>query len=359
MAACVVVARSICVMFRCHLRDDRSRGGTCAVSRPPAWWSQEDMIPPARWFPRRTCAVRHAHPCMVAAASPFSPIMPARQESSPEEDVSADTSPAKEDPRKKEREHHKEKKAKLVPKQKSRSEADERDRDRTRDRRRRRSHRSRSRRSTGKHSPTRRSKAEPAEEPDRGRERPVSPPGKPAGPSQSEAKQDLQVQGAKGKGKNKKGRSERQTCKICKTQVSGNASALDQHQWLNAYCLAVQAWEKFTPYQKEQAGAWEKARQIGADVKSRRDRGEAWQVSAGQLSAPARSAVPDRGISVASSVRGPPEVLEQDCQAQGSEKKRSEKKSRKDKGRRRDVSSSSTSAGRRKSRRHNVTINFR
>lgn len=179
-----------------------------------------------------------------------------------------------------------------------------------------------------------------------------------AGPSQTEAKQDLQVQGAKGKGKNKKGRSERQTCKICKTQVSGNASALDQHQWLNAYCLAVQAWEKFTPYQKEQAGAWEKARQIGADVKSCRDRGETWQVSAGQLSAPARSAVPDRGISVASSFRGPPEVVEQDCHAQGSEKKRSEKKSRKEKGRRRDVSSSSTSAGRRKSRRHNVTINF-
>ena len=105
-----------------------------------------------------------------------------------------------------------------------------------------------------------------------------------------------------------------------------------------------------TPHQKEQPEAWEKAEKIGRDVKATRDKSEGW-LSAGQHGAPARS-MASEPWSAAASVRGPVDEPEDMW------KQPVEKKSRKDRMRRRDDSSSS-SVGRRKSRRHNVTINFR
>ena len=295
---------------------------------------------------------------MVVPTSPFSPRMntSAADQSSEDEEVSVEPSPKREEKDKKET------KKRLSPKHTDRSDESHRDRGRDRDRARRRSRRSSSHehgKDEKKHrEKTKRERRRTKDATERGQERPVSPPGKPAGPPQGETTQKGQVPATKGKGKNKKSQAEKQICKICKSYVCGNASALDQHQWLSAYCLACQAWEKFTPYQKKQPESWNKAKKIGKEVKAQRDQSE-W-ASAGRPEAPARSAVPERGLSVASSWRAPVELVpSQDCPDVAPELNRAGKKSRKEKVRRREASSSSSSAARRKSRRHNVTINFR
>ena len=77
-----------------------------------------------------------------------------------------------------------------------------------------------------------------------------------------------------GKG-NKKGmdQGKKVRCGICNRAVSSKAAAaMDQHQYLNEYCLAVQAWNCFSPKQQEDPAMWEKAKDMAAKLKLSREK---------------------------------------------------------------------------------------
>ena len=180
----------------------------------------------------------------------------------------------------------------------------------------------------------------------RGSQAPPSPPGPPPpkpGEKTPQKKRDHADSG-KGGGKNLKGGPKKQMCKICGSRVAGTPSALDQHQWLSEYCLAWQAYERMTPYQKEQTGAWEKAKKIGQDVKSSRVHLDA--TSAGRPAQMMTRSAPERAVSVASSHRERPPSLPREASVP-----------RKSHGAR-SSSSSDRAAKKEKRSRHNVVINF-
>ena len=52
---------------------------------------------------------------------------------------------------------------------------------------------------------------------------------------------------------------------------------MDQHQYLNEYCLAVQAWNRFTPEQQKDPDMWMKAKEMAARMKLSREKGAALQ----------------------------------------------------------------------------------
>ena len=302
---CVVRASTCVVLMADYLRG--GHGHTCEVCRVPSWRSGTCVVSACvitiRVIPLATCrAERACEPltrvfiislyvfrsnlyvsmhgfsiyililcmsfrfglarCMLLKPSPFSPMD--KRESSEEEEVSGDRPDAAEeepDP-----EGKKERKARLVPKKGSQ------ERGRA-DRRRSRSRRSRSRwpvgtAQTGKRRRRKkRSIRDGLRQVGRGADRRLRrvllgpPPPKPG--EKTPQKKREHADSGKGGGKNLKGGPKKQMCKICGSRVAGTPSALDQHQWLSEYCLAWQAYERMTPYQKEQTGAWEKAKKIG------------------------------------------------------------------------------------------------
>ena len=99
-----------------------------------------------------------------------------------------------------------------------------------------------------------------------------------------------------------------------------------------------------TPYQKEQTGAWEKAKKIGQDVKSSRVHLDA--TSAGRAAQMVTRSAPERAVSVASFHRERPPSLPREASVP-----------RKSHGAR-SSSSSDRAAKKEKRSRHNVVINF-
>ena len=284
---------------------------------------------------------------MLIKASPFSPME--KRQSSSEEEVSADLLAAEEE--EKEPEGKNDRKARLVPKKGSQERG--------------RAERRRSRSpsvalpwtegtaQTGKRRREKEKNTRGRSQASRDRRGSQAPPS-PAGPpppkpgEKSPQKQRAHADTGKGGGKNLKGGPKKQVCKICGSRVAGTSSALDQHQWLSEYCLAWQAYERMTPYQRDQQGSWEKAKKIGQDVKSNRVQLDA--TSAGRSAQTMTGIVPERAVSVASSHRERPPSLPREVSVP-----------RKGHGRRKDARSSSSSgraAKKEKRSRHNVVINF-
>ena len=77
-----------------------------------------------------------------------------------------------------------------------------------------------------------------------------------------------------GKG-NKKGPQSVQNkvrCDICHRYVSSTAkAAMDQHQYLNEQCIAVQCWNGFSREQKKDAAMWHKAKEMAKKIKISRE----------------------------------------------------------------------------------------
>ena len=65
-----------------------------------------------------------------------------------------------------------------------------------------------------------------------------------------------QGEGAKGTRKGK----QKLKCKYCGTYIAGHQSAVDQHQWLNLWCLQHQLWQKMSQRAKDQPESWAKAK---------------------------------------------------------------------------------------------------
>eukprot|EP00435_Cladocopium_sp_Y103_P036437 s339_g9.t1 len=78
----------------------------------------------------------------------------------------------------------------------------------------------------------------------------------PEPPSPPKGKSSLK--GGKGK---VKGAPKRWKCPLCKARVAAHQAALEQHQWLNEWCIAHQNWEALTYQQQCEPGAWSKCRE--------------------------------------------------------------------------------------------------
>ena len=75
--------------------------------------------------------------------------------------------------------------------------------------------------------------------------------------------------GPKGGKGNFKG-AKRWKCPLCKTRVAAHQAALEQHQWLNEWCIAHQNWERLTYSQQGEPGAWAKCREKAFHTKCAR-----------------------------------------------------------------------------------------
>ena len=173
-----------------------------------------------------------------------------------------------------------------------------------------------------------------------------------------------------GKG-NKKGPLEapkKVCCRICKHLVSSKAqAAMDQHQYLNEYCLAVQAWNRFTPEQQKDPDMWMKAKEMAARMKLSREKGAALQ-EVDDL----RGVSPCTVVSSRLGLRSPPKASASHVEPAHGPGPKSEKvrkngdvvSGRDSRRRRRAVSPqasslSSSPEGRRRRKSQCVTINFR
>ena len=74
------------------------------------------------------------------------------------------------------------------------------------------------------------------------------------------------------KGGSKGSRKGKQKCKFCGTQLAGHQSAMDQHQWLNLWCLQHQMWQKMSADAKAQPESWAKAKHAAFAVKESRQK---------------------------------------------------------------------------------------
>ena len=267
---------------------------------------------------------------------------------------------------KQENKKEKKKKRERSPSRRRRSKVELRSRTRSRLRRHRRS---RSRRADRRAASVAFSRYDPPPEPllppKKG---PAPEPSRPAPPPPPPP--PLPPDGGKG---NKKGPLEapkKVCCRICKHLVSSKAqAAMDQHQYLNEYCLAVQAWNRFTPEQQKDPDMWMKAKEMAARMKLSREKGAALQ-EVDDL----RGVSPCTVVSSRLGLRSPPKASASHVEpAHGPGPSKSEKKVRKkhdvvsgrDSRRRRravspqDSSLSSSPEGRRRRKSQCVTINFR
>lgn len=281
---------------------------------------------------------------MSSGHSPFSPFIRRRRIPAMVELSERDRSEDAEDERNAER------KAQLLPRHVSNKESDgeasRKSRSRGRSRRSKDRSRGRSKDKKEKKNSSKEDKRERDRSRDRrGREAPPEPEGKP--PPKTEGRTDKSP--SKGnKGQGKKGNQKQIKCEICDTKISAHPAAIEQHQWLNEYCLSWQAFNRMTETQRQKKEAWAKAQEVAAKVKASRQ-------------APSASAPRER-VSVqwdshwegsqARSARSPHWSRPRDP----TEEPRREKKRRK-------ASSShgsrSRSVTRKKGHRHNVVINFR
>eukprot|EP00435_Cladocopium_sp_Y103_P048190 s391_g14.t1 len=297
-------------------------------------------------------------------ASPFSPsknkmASKTDEEESAEEDSEEERSRDEEDvkneerranlvPRKQEsprRSRHRDEDAAEERKSRERSRGrreDKKSRDRSRGRRGEDDRRSRARSRTrrgGSHDEERRDR--------RGKERPPEPPGKPPKKEEGrETQEGHKGRGSKGQGKpGSKSIQKRTTCEICKQKISMHPAAIEQHQWLNEYCLTMQAYNRMTATQKQKKDSATKAQDVAKKVKASRD---APSTVARSASA-APSALPSVGVE-------PKEKMDR---ASPDASRRRRRKAEPRKKRCKSSSSGSTSKARKKSQRHNVVINFR
>ena len=166
-----------------------------------------------------------------------------------------------------------------------------------------------------------------------------------------------QGEGAKGTRKGK----QKLKCKYCGTYIAGHQSAVDQHQWLNLWCLQHQLWQKMSQHAKDQPESWAKAKLAAKALKDSRQQQHAKEgvdvvaldpeserggspaptlkslLSAGSNKIPASGSKP---VEVRRSV-SPSPVKKQ-------EKKKKQKKS----------SSTSSSGGKKSKRSRGITINI-
>lgn len=296
----------------------------------------------------------------MSRTSPFSPKqvgMPSAADASAEEEASEeDRSSDAEDERNGKR------KAQLMP-ARSRSEEGDPDAPGKPPSRRSRSRKSRSRRSKDRsrgrsraRKKKKNSSKEEKQERDRTRDRrgedcPNSPRGKPP-PKPQEQGRDGSKQsphkGSKGQGKTwAKGNQKQTRCEICKTKISAHPAAIDQHQWLNEYCLACQAYNRMTPTQRQKSDSWQKAQEVAKKVKGNRTEPSA---SVARERVPVVDLESESGMRQTRSVAGSPEV------PRGRDR---HGEPRKEKKRRKASSSGSRSVSPKRSQRHNVVINFR
>ena len=172
-------------------------------------------------------------------------------------------------------------------------------------------------------------------------------------------RKDHWTQGEGGKG-TRKGK-QKLKCKYCGTYIAGHQSAVDQHQWLNLWCLQHQLWQKMSQHAKDQPESWAKAKLAAKALKDSRQQQHAKdgvdvealdpeserggspaptlksQLSAGSNKIPASGSQP---VEVRRSV-SPSPVKKQ-------EKKKKQKKS----------SSTSSSGGKKSKRSRGITINI-
>ena len=82
-------------------------------------------------------------------------------------------------------------------------------------------------------------------------------------PSAPPSRKNTEVKGKPGPkgGKGNFKGAKRWKCPLCKTRVAAHKAALEQHQWLNEWCIAHQNWEKLTHSQQGEPGAWAKCRE--------------------------------------------------------------------------------------------------
>ena len=126
----------------------------------------------------------------------------------------------------------------------------------------------------GKRKGTRSTVPEPPDPPRRkesDRTRPVVPeppaPPRERGPSSSHGYDVRNThQGGKGKAKGNKWR-----CKICKNKVAPYQSALEQHQYLNEWCIEHQLWDGLAAWEKSEPGSWPKCREKALGIKCGRN----------------------------------------------------------------------------------------